>query len=89
MNIIEKCMTLPEEIIISSLKPYQMSSFLISLLDDWNTIDQALRISFLILSNLKIFVALKWEGFDNIITKYKDNEGIMKEFGIDIEKAEK
>ena len=65
-----------------------MSSFLISLLDDWNTIDQALRISFLILSNLKIFVALKREGFDNIITKYKDNEGIMNEFGIDIDKAE-
>lgn len=37
---------------------------------------------------MKIFVALKREGFDNIITKYKDNEGIMKEFGIDIVKAE-
>jgi len=27
-------MTLPEQIIVSSLRPYQMSSFLISLLDD-------------------------------------------------------
>lgn len=50
VTIIEKCLSLPEEIIISSLKPYQMSTFIIQLLEDRNSLEQALRITNLILS---------------------------------------
>jgi len=36
----------------------------------------------------KIFIALKREGFENILLRYKDNEAIFATFGIDIIKAE-
>lgn len=40
------------------------------------------------ISSAKIFIALKWEGFEDHLLKFKDNEAILSTFGINIDKEE-
>lgn len=61
-------------------------------MEERNWIEASLRICKAVFDkgpgSAKVYVALKREGFGDLLHKYKDNQAILETFGIDIVEAE-